>query len=211
MDKRILDELSAFLEKNNLMIFSPAGEISLVYDVRGSDREIFSTGRNCIYAYDAELLGEERGELLRQQIEYRTGQKQGGRKTHEYALSSGYHNARLGESLPELFRRLKQKSPKNPPPAGLKVLATYIDHAGYRRTVTAMCVPAKFEECNCEDRGCEHDCCCEYDEYRGLNYVRAGWYEVVENFDEFSFVPIDGDIDGWWFMPNFPGVEKDDE
>lgn len=62
MNKRVLDELSAFLKKNNMMIFSPVGEISLVYDVHGSGREMFSTGSNCIYAYDAELLWKERGE-----------------------------------------------------------------------------------------------------------------------------------------------------
>ena len=62
MDKRILDELSAFLKKNNIMIYSLGGQISLVYDMYGPDRETFSTDRNSISSYDAELLGKERGE-----------------------------------------------------------------------------------------------------------------------------------------------------
>ena len=66
------------------------------------------------------------GELLRQQIEYCLSQEPGGRKTHKYALSSGYHNAVLGEFLPELLRRLNWKSPeKNPPPARVKVKDPY--------------------------------------------------------------------------------------
>jgi hypothetical protein len=103
---------------------------------------------------------------------------------------------------------LKQRSPdKDPPQDGLKVLATYLDWAGYRRYVTAMCVPAGYEECNCEDLGCEYDCRCEYDEERDRNYVCAGWYELIGNLDKF-FVPIDGDVDGWWSLPEFSEAEK---
>lgn len=91
------------------------------------------------------------------------------------------------------------------PPAGLKVLATYLNRLGNRRDVMAKRVPAKFEECNCEERGLEWDCPCEHDEERDRNYVKAGWYEVVENFDDFDFVPIDGEVDGWLFVPGFSG------
>jgi len=61
MNKKILDELSAFLKKNNIMICSSRGEVSLLYDAHGPDREMFSTGRNSISSYDAELLSEECG------------------------------------------------------------------------------------------------------------------------------------------------------
>lgn len=59
MDKKILTDLAVYLKKNNIMICSSRGEISLLHDVHGPDREMFSTGRNSINSYDAELLGEE--------------------------------------------------------------------------------------------------------------------------------------------------------
>jgi hypothetical protein len=149
------------------------------------------------------------GELLQQQIEYGLGQEDIS-ELYRFSLPHEYGDDVLRCLIPELLRRLKWRSPRKiSPPAGLKVLATYLNRFGNRRVMMAKRVPAKFEECNCEDRGCEFDRCCgEYDEDKDCYYVRAGWYEVVENSDEFDFVPIDGEVDGWKFVPVFSLEEE---
>lgn len=69
MKKEILEGLQKYLKDNNVMICSSRGEISLLHDVHGPDRERLSTGRNSINAYDISLLADRNSRRLKGKVE----------------------------------------------------------------------------------------------------------------------------------------------
>lgn len=92
------------------------------------------------------------------------------------------------------------------PPSGKKVLATYRNANGYRRRVCAEWIAAGAHEADA-DEGDSLDLV--YDEARDLYTYPEGWYEVVENWDEFRLVMISGGGNGgevthWRELPEFP-------
>lgn len=62
----------------------------------------------------------------------------------------------------------------------------------------AKWLPDKFEECNCE-----HDCDCIHDSNFNCYHLPRGWYEVVENWHEWGFIPVtEGRITHWQPAPS---------
>lgn len=87
------------------------------------------------------------------------------------------------------------------PPSGKKVLATYRNANGYRRRVCAEWIPAGAHEADA-DEGDGLDLV--YDEARDLYTYPEGWYEVIENWDEFHLVWIHDAVTHWRELPEFP-------
>ena len=80
-----------------------------------------------------------------------------------------------------------------------KVIAKYKDKSyGKRRTIMAIWLPEKFLECNCE-----YECDCEYDERLDRYCLPEGWYEVVENWPDWYFIPVtNGTVTHWMNLPD---------
>ena len=87
------------------------------------------------------------------------------------------------------------------PKAGKKVIAKYNTDRGQKpRVIIAHRLLDTFAECNCE-----YDCDCVYDEKTDNFYYPAGWYEQVENWDDFACVRVcDGTITHWMPLPELP-------
>jgi hypothetical protein len=85
------------------------------------------------------------------------------------------------------------------PEPGKKVLAHYLNALGKPRTIIAEWVPAKTREDSPEgDLG-------EYDDETDLFYWPEGWYEQIENWDDFTALLVDeGEITHWQPLPRGP-------
>ena len=82
----------------------------------------------------------------------------------------------------------------------LKVIATYVNKLGNRRTIMAKWVPGKTEEAHSLD-----DEFGEYDEATDTTYAPEGWYEVIDNLDDCTFVAVsEGVITHWMPLPEAP-------
>ncbi len=82
----------------------------------------------------------------------------------------------------------------------LKVIATYVNRLGNRRTIMAKWVPGKTEEAHSLD-----DEFGEYDEATDTTYAPEGWYEVIDNLDDCTFVAVsEGVITHWMPLPEAP-------
>lgn len=82
----------------------------------------------------------------------------------------------------------------------LKVIATYVNRLGNRRTIMAKWVPGKTEEAHSLD-----DEFGEYDEATDTTYAPEGWYEVIDNCDDCTFVAVsEGAITHWMPLPEAP-------
>lgn len=86
------------------------------------------------------------------------------------------------------------------PEPSTKVLAHYVNDLGKGRTICAIWVPAKTRS----DEG-GHDDFTEYDEEDDKFYWPEGWYEAIENWDEFGYVKVyEGEVDYWQPLPKRP-------
>jgi hypothetical protein len=85
------------------------------------------------------------------------------------------------------------------PEPGKKVLAHYLNALGKPRTIIAEWVPAKTREDSPDgDLG-------EYDDETDLFYWPEGWYEQIENWDDFTALLVDeGEITHWQPLPRGP-------
>ena len=87
------------------------------------------------------------------------------------------------------------------PSAGQKVIASYVNSSGKRRTVIARWVAAKTEESN------ENSDIGEYDEATDAYYDPEGWYECIDNWDDFTAIVInEGEVTHWMPRPAPPGA-----
>jgi hypothetical protein len=89
------------------------------------------------------------------------------------------------------------------PEAGQKVIAYYLNALGNRRTILAEWVPAKSrtDDCLVQDDSTEYDE--ETDEY----YWPEGWYESIENWDDYGAVFVnEGVITHWQPLPAGPAL-----
>ena len=85
------------------------------------------------------------------------------------------------------------------PDAGEKVLATFENSHGKRRTICGHLVPRWTIESDCDDA---YD---EYSEEKDAYYLREGWYENIENWGDFSSVYVcDGEVTHWMPLPKPP-------
>jgi hypothetical protein len=87
------------------------------------------------------------------------------------------------------------------PEPGKKVIAYYLNALGNSRTILAEWVPAKTKA----DDGLTDDDFAEYDEESDEYYWPEGWYEVIENWDDYGAVFVnEGEITHWRPLPPGP-------
>jgi hypothetical protein len=93
------------------------------------------------------------------------------------------------------------------PDTSKKVLASYLNKLGKRRIVIANWVKAKTQK-SVSDWDNEESCE-EYDEDTQEFYVKEGWYECIENNEEYGMFKIyEGEVTHWTPMPLGPRSEE---
>ena len=80
-------------------------------------------------------------------------------------------------------------------------LAYYKNELGNGRTVKAKYVNKFSEEANTDDDWIE------YNEADDTYYYPAGWYEMIDNWDDFTFVTINHEVTHWQPLPAAPDKE----
>lgn len=85
------------------------------------------------------------------------------------------------------------------PKSGVTVLACYKNRLGNVRRIRAQWTAAKTDEASGDwDFG-------EYDEAADCYWTPEGWYECIDNWDEYSSVTVhEGEITHWMPMPTDP-------
>lgn len=85
------------------------------------------------------------------------------------------------------------------PKSGVIVLAYYINSHNHSRRIRAKWTAAKTEEANAEFYWGE------YDEETDTYWTPEGWYECIDNWDEFSSIMVsEGEITHWMPLPLAP-------
>lgn len=79
-----------------------------------------------------------------------------------------------------------------------KCLAYYINILGNSRIVCAKYTQQYTEEADSDDGWLE------YNEANDTYYYPAGWYEMIDNWDDFAFVTIDRQVTHWMPLPAPP-------
>ncbi len=85
------------------------------------------------------------------------------------------------------------------PPSGVKVLAAYKNSAGKWRRICAQWLAA-----NTSKQNEESEIIGDYDEATDTYYDPEGWYERVENWDDFSYIVVSDDVSHWRHLPDVP-------
>lgn len=86
------------------------------------------------------------------------------------------------------------------PPPGSVVLVAYRNQLGHWRRIRAEWVPAKTQDADIEDEKAE------YDEATDTHYTPEGWYERINNWDDYSSVKVhEGNPSHWTHLPPPPG------
>jgi hypothetical protein len=88
------------------------------------------------------------------------------------------------------------------PRSGMKVLAFYLNRMGKKRIIRAEYTYAKTEEAG----ECDPDTqCVEYCEKSDTYFVSEGWYEVMDNWEEYGSIMVtEGEITHWQSLPEPP-------
>lgn len=90
------------------------------------------------------------------------------------------------------------------PESGRPVLAFYTNRAGKGRRIRANYVAPKTHEVDFADPDTQ---CVEYDEEADCFYLQAGWYELIDNWEEYSSIAvIEGDVSHWMPLPAQPAM-----
>lgn len=88
------------------------------------------------------------------------------------------------------------------PECGKKVLATYKNEYGKDRTICAM-----YAERHKIESTSNEDCDDEYSEELDNYFIKEGWYEVIENWPDYSSVVVhEGVVTHWMPLPDAPEV-----
>ena len=86
------------------------------------------------------------------------------------------------------------------PKKGQQVLATYKNSYGRRVTIIASYVREHEEESGYDDDESTYEYCEEDDAY----YLKEGWYELIDNWPDYSSVAVcEGEVDYWMQIPEF--------
>lgn len=85
------------------------------------------------------------------------------------------------------------------PEPGKKVLAYYKNDLGKNRIVVGFWVPEKFHEADPE-----FDEIGIYDEDADAYYWPSGWYESIDNWDDYSAVTVNHEVLAWMPLPEAP-------
>lgn len=83
-------------------------------------------------------------------------------------------------------------------PKGTPILVFYTNSYGNGRIVKAYYVERFTEEANME---AEND---EYSETDNTYYTLPGWYEMIDNWDDYTHVFINANPTYWQPLPKFP-------
>jgi hypothetical protein len=87
-----------------------------------------------------------------------------------------------------------------------KVLATYLNKAGKRRIVIANWIQARTQKSPWDDQDID---IAEYDESSDECFLKEGWYECVENCEDYGMWWIyEGEVTHWMSMPPSPTSEE---
>ena len=96
---------------------------------------------------------------------------------------------------PVVWTSIKDAMPKS----GVTVLACYKNSLGNLRRIRAAWTAAKTVESNSDDEFFE------YDEATDCYYAPEGWYECIDNWDEYSSVMVsEGEVTHWMPLPLAP-------
>ena len=88
------------------------------------------------------------------------------------------------------------------PESGKNVLVFYKNSHGKSRIVKAFFADQDTIESDPEDEAND-----EYNEERDCYYLKEGWYECVDNWDEWSSIVItNGTVTHWTPLPEIPDV-----
>ena len=102
------------------------------------------------------------------------------------------------EPQPVAWTSVKDAMPKS----GVTVLVCYRNSLGNIRRIRAKWTAAKTVEANAEYDWGEHD------EETGTYWTPEGWYECIDNWDEFSSIMVsEGEITHWMPLPLAPDEE----
>jgi len=86
------------------------------------------------------------------------------------------------------------------PETGRKVLAHYKNAVGKSRVVIAQWIERYSVESSYDD-----ECNDEYHEENDAYYLKKGWYECIDNWDDFSLIAInEGEVCEWQPLPSAP-------
>lgn len=88
------------------------------------------------------------------------------------------------------------------PKSGVIVLACYRNSLGKLRRIRAQWVAAKTQEAHPETDGGE------YDEDADAYWTPEGWYECIDNWDEYSSVVCEGKVTHWMPLPPPPAAQE---
>ena len=90
---------------------------------------------------------------------------------------------------------------KRLPDSGRTVLACYRNEIGNWRRIRAIWVAANTAESSAESE------IGEYDEASDTYYDPQGWYEQIDNWDDYSAVAVhQGEVTHWMLLPEPPNV-----
>lgn len=99
---------------------------------------------------------------------------------------------------------VSQWQPIETAPKNKKIIVCYKNSLGTHRTVFAKYIEKFTEESTC-DTECETDYCEDDDTF----YLKEGWVELIDNWDEFSSVYFDSSNVPTHWMPLPPAPEGD--
>ncbi len=90
------------------------------------------------------------------------------------------------------------------PDSGLCVLAYYTNSHGKGRRIRAEYVAPKSREVEWEYADPDTQCV-EHDEESDSFYLTAGWYELIDNWEEYtSIAVVEGEVTHWMPLPAAP-------
>jgi len=90
------------------------------------------------------------------------------------------------------------------PDSGLCVLAYYTNSHGKGRRIRAEYVAPKSREVEWEYADPDTQCV-EHDEEYDSFYLTAGWYELIDNWEEYtSIAVVEGEVTHWMPLPAAP-------
>ena len=129
-----------------------------------------------------------------------------------WATSTGVHLNRFAALFAALFdqqatelaalREVPVPVSERLPEPNTKVLAHYFNKLGKGRTVCAIWVPAKTRV---SDNDIDEDLEFEYDDETDQFYWPEGWYEAIENWEEFGYLKVyEGEVAYWQPLPKWP-------
>ena len=121
--------------------------------------------------------------------------------------------------LEEVEQRLAEVGVKLPrwipvsdglPDKGQKVIAFYRNRAGFPCQIIAEYIHPRTRLCeDFYDFGVEYEP--DYDEETDTEWVKAGWIEHIYNWDDYSYVEVQHDVEFWMPRPEAPVNESGGE